>query len=145
MKIVESNYYPDGFSNVILEHQGKQYEGKSFYNKDEKNPPSPFFGQRLAEKRAIIEIWKEKRDINRIKRQALKSLRKDIEKTLLDKNIPYGEREEIIIKILDNHIKYYDKETKDYKEAIKIQKKNIQKDIELRQKLLDRINKGKNK
>ena len=92
MKIVESNYYPDGFSDVILEHQGKQYEGKSFYNKEEEYPPSPFFGQRLAEKRAIIEIWKEKRDINKIKRQALKSLRKDIEKTLLNKNIPYGER-----------------------------------------------------
>lgn len=145
MKIVESNYYPDGFSNVILEHQGKQYEGKSFYNKDEKNPASPFFGQRLAEKRAMIEYWKEKRDTNRIKKEALKSLRKDIEKTLLDKNIPYGEREETIIKILDNHIKYYDKTTKDYIEAIQIQKKNIQKDIELRQKLLDKINKGKNK
>lgn len=140
MKIVESNYYPDGFSNVILEHQGKQYEGKSFYNKEEENPPSPFFGQRLAEKRAMIEIWKEKRDINRIKRQALESLKKDLAN--VQSLIP---EENFILKKLNQHIKYYDKETKDYKEAIKIQKKNIQKDIELRQKLLDKINKGKNK
>jgi hypothetical protein len=75
----------------------------------------------------MIGYWKEQRDINKIKKQALKSLKKDIEKTLLDKNIPYGEREEIIIKILDNHIKYYDKTAKDYAEVIQIQKDNIQK------------------
>ena len=140
MKLLESNYYPDGFSNVILEHQGKQYEGKSFYNKEEKYPPSPFFGQRLAEKRAIIKIWKEKRDINRIKRQALESLRKDLANTQ-----PLTPEENFILEKLNQHIKYYNKETKDYKEAIEIQKKNIQKDIELRQQLLNRINKGKNK
>lgn len=134
MKIVESNYYPDGFSNVILEHQGKQYEGKSFYNKKEKYPPSPFFGQRLAEKRAIIRIWKEKRDINRIKRQALESFKKDLANTQ-----PLTPEENFILKKLNQHIKYYDKETKDYKEAIEIQKKNIQKDIELRQKLLKNV------
>lgn len=144
MKIVESNYYPDGFSNVILEHQGKQYEGKSFYNKDEKNPPNAFFGQKLAEKRAIIEIWKEKRDINRIKRQALESFKKDLDTYIYDGVLEEG-LYELILEKLDQHIKYYDKETKDYKEAIKIQKRNIQTDIALRQKLLDKINKGKNK
>lgn len=138
MKIVESNYYPNGFSNVILEHWGKQYEGKSFYNKEEEYPPSPFFGQRLAEERAIIEIWKEKRDINRIKRQALESLKKDLANAQ-----PLIPEENFILEKLNQHIKYYDKETKDYKEAIKNQKKNIQKDIELRQQLLKNIKKIK--
>lgn len=94
----------------------------------------------MAEKRAIIGIWKEKRDINRIKRQALESFKKDLANTQ-----PLTSEENFILKKLNQHIKYYDKETKDYKEAIEIQKRNIQKDIELRQQLLNRINKGKNK
>lgn len=139
MKLVKS-IYQKGFSTVTLKHNGKFYVGSAFYNKEEeKNPPSSFFGQRLAEKRAMLEYWKDRRDTNKIKKQALKSLRKDIEKTLLDKNISYGEREETIIKILDNHIKYYDKTAKDYAEVIQIQKDNIQRDIQLREQLLSKV------
>lgn len=135
MKILESNYYPDGFSNVILEHQGKQYEGESFYNKEEKHPPSPFFGQRLAENRAMIKYWKEKRDINRIKEQALKSLLKDLEPHIQDGV------EEIILKKLKQHIKYYNKEVKDCKQQINYLKCEIKESLKIRKQLLDKVTK----
>ena len=135
MKLLESNYYPDGFSNVILEHQGKQYEGESFYNKEEKHPPSPFFGQRLAEKRAIIKYWKERRDINRIKEQALKSLLKDLEPYIQDG------AEEIILKKLKQHIKYYNKEVKDCKQQINYLKCEIKESLKIRKQLLDKVTK----
>ena len=135
MKIVESNYYPDGFSNVILEHQGKQYEGESFYNKEEKHPPSPFFGQRLAENRAMIKYWKERRDINRIKEQALKSLLKDLEPHIQDGV------EEIILKKLKQHIKYYNKEVKDCKQQIDYLKCEIKESLKIRKQLLDKVTK----
>lgn len=135
MKLLKSNYYPDGFSNVILEHQGKQYEGKSFYNKEEKHPPSPFFGQRLAENRAMIKYWKERRDINRIKEQALKSLLKDLEPHIQD------DVEEIILKKLKQHIKYYNKEVKDCKQQINYLKCEIKESLKIREQLLDKVTK----
>lgn len=135
MKLLESNYYPDGFSNVILEHQGKQYEGESFYNKEEKHPPSPFFGQRLAENRAMIKYWKERRDINRIKEQALKSLLKDLEPHIQDGV------EEIILKKLKQHIKYYNKEVKDCKQQINYLKCEIKESLKIRKQLLDKVTK----
>ena len=135
MKLLESNYYPDGFSNVILEHQGKQYEGESFYNKEEKHPPSPFFGQRLAENRAMIKYWKERRDINRIKEQALKSLLKDLEPYIQDG------AEEIILKKLKQHIKYYNKEVKDCKQQINYLKCEIKESLKIRKQLLDKVTK----
>ena len=141
MKLLTAEYdYTAETAQVELSHKGKIYKGSAHYKKADKNVPNRFFGQRLAEKRAMIGYWKEQRNINRIKKQALKSLRKDIEKTILNKNIPYGEREEIIIKILDNHIKYYDKTAKDYSEVIQIQKDNIQRDIQLREQLLSKVN-----
>lgn len=141
MKLLTAEYdYTTETAQVELSHKGKIYKGFAHYKEGDKNVPNRFFGQRLAEKRAMIGYWKEQRDINKIKKQALKSLRKDIEKTLLNKNIPYGEREEIIIKILDNHIKYYDKTAKDYSEVIQIQKDNIQRDIQLREQLLSKVN-----
>lgn len=135
MKLLESNYYPDGFSNVILEHQGKQYEGKSFYSKEEKYPPSPFFGQRLAENRAMIKYWKERRDINRIKEQALKSLLKDLEPHIQDGV------EEIILKKLKQHIKYYNKEIKDCEQQINYLKCEIKESLKIRKQLLDKVKK----
>ena len=135
MKLLESNYYPDGFSNVILEHQGKQYEGESFYSKEEKHPPSPFFGQRLAENRAMIKYWKERRDINRIKEQALKSLLKDLEPYIQDG------AEEIILKKLKQHIKYYNKEVKDCKQQINYLKCEIKESLKIRKQLLDKVTK----
>ena len=141
MKLLTAEYdYTAETAQVELSHKGKIYKGSAHYKEGDKNVPNRFFGQRLAEKRAMIGYLKEQRDINRIKKQALKSLRKDIEKTILNKNIPYGEREKIIIKILDNHIKYYDKTTKDYSEIIQIQKDNIQKDFQLREQLLSKVN-----
>ena len=135
MKLLESNYYPDGFSNVILEHQGKQYEGESFYNKEEKYPPSSFFGQRLAENRAMIKYWKERRDINRIKEQALKSLLKDLESHIQDGV------EEIFLKKLKQHIKYYNKEVKDCEQQINYLKCEIKESLKIREQLLDKVKK----
>ena len=135
MKLLESNYYPDGFSNVILEHQGKQYVGESFYSKEEKHPPSPFFGQRLAENRAMIKYWKERRDINRIKEQALKSLLKDLEPHIQDGV------EEIFLKKLKQHIKYYNKEVKDCKQQIDYLKCEIKESLKIRKQLLDKVTK----
>lgn len=141
MKLLTAEYdYTTEIAQVELSHKGKIYKGFARYKEGDKNVPNRFFGQRLAEKRAMIGYWKEQRDKNKIKKQALKSLRKDIEKTLLDKNIPYGEREKIIIKILDNHIKYYDKTAKDYAEVIQIQKDDIQRGFQLREQLLSKVN-----
>lgn len=141
MKLLTAEYdYTTEIAQVELSHKGKIYKGFAHYKEGDKNVPNRFFGQRLAEKRAMIGYWKEQRDKNKIKKQALKSLRKDIEKTLLDKNIPYGEREKIIIKILDNHIKYYDKTAKDYAEVIQIQKDDIQRGFQLREQLLSKVN-----
>lgn len=140
MKLLTAEYdYTAETAQVELSHKGKIYKGFAHYKEGDKNVPNRFFGQRLAEKRAMIGYWKEQRDINRIKKQALKSLRKDIEKTLLNKNIPYGEREEIIIKILDNHIKYYDKTARDCVKAIQAQKDDIKKDIQLREQLMKKV------
>lgn len=140
MKLLTAEYdYTTETAQVELSHKGKIYKGFAHYKEGDKNVPNRFFGQRLAEKRAMIGYWKEQRDKNEIKKQALKSLRKDIEKTILNKNIPYGEREEIIIKILDNHIKYYDKTVKDYAEVIQIQKDDIQRGFQLREQLLSKV------
>lgn len=140
MKLLTAEYdYTAETAQVELSHKGKIYKGFAHYKEGDKNVPNRFFGQRLAEKRAMIGYWKEQRDKNEIKKQALKSLRKDIEKTILNKNIPYGEREEIIIKILDNHIKYYDKTAKDYAEVIQIQKDDIQRGFQLREQLLSKV------
>ena len=84
MKLLESKYCPNkGFSIVTLKHNGKIYKGNAFYNEtEEKNPPNSFFGQRLAEKRAMIEYWKEKKNVNRIKQETLQSLQKDLINTI---------------------------------------------------------------
>lgn len=141
MKLLTAEYdYTTESAQVELSHKGKIYKGSAHYKETDKNIPNRFFGQRLAEKRAMIGYWKEQRDKNEIKKQALKSLRKDIEKTLFNKNIPYGEREEVIIKILDNHIKYYDKTAKDYTGIIQTQKDDIQKGFQLREQLLNKVN-----
>ena len=125
MRLVKSEYFPNGISFVRLEHKGKFYDGKAKFNKYmEKHPASPFFGQRIAEQRAIIKYLKEKRDISRIKKEALESLRKDV----TDK-----------IPKLDQHIKYYDNEAKYYQKTIDEYKANIKTDIKIRQALLDKV------
>lgn len=137
MKLLESKYYPNiRLSIVILKHNGKTYTGKAFYNiEEDKNPPNSFFGQRLAEKRAIIKYWKERRDINRIKEQALKSLLKDLEPYIQDG------AEEIILKKLKQHIKYYNKEVKDCKQQINYLKCEIKESLKIRKQLLDKVTK----
>lgn len=140
MKLLESKYYPKkGFSIVALKHNGKTYTGNAFYNEtQEKNPPNSFFGQRLAEKRAMIEYWKEKRDINRIKEQALKSLLKDLEPHIQDGVLEEG-LYEIILEKLEQHIKYYNKEAKDCKKQINYLKQEIKESLKIREQLFNKV------
>ena len=143
MKLLTSEYdYTTEAAQVELEHKGKIYKGSAHYKPSEKDFPNRFFGQRLAEKRAMIGYWKEQRDKNRIKKQALESFRADMlqaifldsEKANLDEN------EENILKRLEKHIKYYDKTAKDYVKAIQAQKDDIKKDIQLREQLMKKVN-----
>lgn len=138
MKLVKS-IYQKGFSTVTLKHNGKFYVGGALYNEEEeKNPPSSFFGQRLAEKRAMIEYWKDKRDINRIKEQALKSLLKDLEPHIQDGVLEEG-LYEIILEKLEQHIKYYNKEVKDCKKQIDYLKQEIKESLKIREQLFNKV------
>ena len=138
MKLVKSTYQK-GFSTVTLKHNGKFYVGGALYNKEEeKNPPSSFFGQRLAEKRATIEYWKDKRDINRIKEQALKSLLKDLEPYIQD-GVEEDGLYEIILEKLEQHIKYYNKEVKDCKKQIDYLKREIKESLKIREQLFNKV------
>ena len=138
MKLLMSEFYPiSGTAITWLTHKGKIYKGKAQYKESNINPPNRFFGQRIAEKRALIEYWKERRTINKIKQQALESFKKDLDTYVYDGVLEEGLYETILDK-LDEHIKYYGKEAKDCKEIIQTQKKNIEKDIKLRQQLLER-------
>lgn len=141
MKLLTAEYdYTTETSQVELSHKGKIYKGSAHYKKADKNVPNRFFGQHLAEKRAMIGYWKEQRDINRIKKQALESFKKDILSKIFSERENFQESEEAIIEKLNQHIKYYDKTAKDYAEVIQIQKDNIQRDIQLREQLLSKVN-----
>lgn len=138
MKLVDSNYYSNGTSHVILEHHGKKYEGQSSWNGNPKYPPNSLFGQRLAEKRAMIKYWKERRDINRIKKRALESFKKDLDTYIYDGVVEEG-LYELILEKLDQHIKYYGKEAEDCKENAVSLKKGIRENLEVRKQLLDKF------
>lgn len=138
MKLVDSNYYSNGTSYVILEHHGKKYEGQSSWNGNPKYPSNSLFGQRLAEKRAMIKYWKEKRDVNRIKKQALESFRKDLDAYIHDGVVEEG-LYELILKKLDQHIKYYGKEAEDCKENAVSLREGIRENLEVRKQLLDKL------
>lgn len=135
MKLLTAEYdYTAETAQVELSHKGKIYKGSAHYKEGDKNVPNRFFGQRLAEKRAMIGYWKEQRDINKIKKQALESFKKDILNI-----VDFQENEKIILEKLNQHIKYYDKTAKDYANVIQIQKDNIQRDIQLREQLLKKV------
>lgn len=138
MKLVDSNYYSNGTSYVVLEHHGKKYEGQSSWNGNLKYPPNSFFGQRLAEKRAMIKYWKEKRDVNRIKKQALESFKKDLDTYIYDGVVEEG-LYELILEKLNQHIKYYGKEAKDCKENAVSLREGIKENLEVRKQLLDKF------
>lgn len=137
MRLVYSNYDKEsGKSTVLMEHEGKQYMGNAYFNKEEeKCPPNAFFGLRIAEKRAIIEYFKEKKAINKIKQQALESFKKDLDTYVYDGVLEEG-LYETILKKLDEHIKYYGKTSKHYKDTIETQRKNIIEEVKLRQQFL---------
>ncbi len=140
MKLLKSKYLPEtGISIVCFTHKGKNYKAHAKYNKEEeKNPSNSFFGQRLAEKRAMIKYWKDKRDINRAKEQALKSLLKDLEPHIQDGVLEEG-LYEIILKKLEQHTKYYNKEAKDCKKQINYLKWEIKESLKIREQLFNKV------
>lgn len=143
MKLLTAEYdYTAETAQVELSHKGKIYKGFAHYKEGDKNVPNRFFGQRLAEKRAMIGYWKEQRDKNRIKKQALESFRADMLQAIsLDKDIVnLDENEENILQRLEKHIKYYDKTARDCVKAIQAQKDDIKKDIQLREQLMKKVN-----
>lgn len=140
MKLLTAEYdYTTETAQVELSHKGKIYKGSAHYKEEDKNVPNRFFGQRLAEKRAMIGYWKEQRDINKIKKQALESFKKDILNIIFSERENFQEGEEVILNKLNQHIEYYDKTAKDYAEVIQIQKDNIQRGIQLREQLLNKV------
>lgn len=141
MKLVKS-IYQKGFSTVTLKHNGKFYVGSALYNKEEeKNPPSSFFGQRLAEKRAMIEYWKEKKNINRIKQEALQSLQKDLINTVPEE-LRKQEGAQLILKKIQQHTTYYWKEKRICWEKYDAIKKEIKDNLKLREQLFNKVKKS---
>lgn len=86
----------------------------------------------------MIEYWKDKRDINRIKEQALKSLLKDLEPHIQDGVLEEG-LYEIILEKLEQHIKYYNKEVKDCKKQIDYLKREIKESLKIREQLFNKV------
>ena len=142
MKLLESKYYPNiRLSIVILKHNGKTYTGKAFYNiEEDKNPPNSFFGQRLAEKRAMIEQWKERKNINRIKQEALESLQKDLINTIPEE-LRKQEGAQLILKKIQQHGTYYWKEKQDCQEKYNTIKKDIKENLKTREQLFNKVKK----
>ena len=140
MKLLESKYYPNsGFSTVILKHNGKTYIGNAFYNEEgEKNPPNSFFGQRLAEKRAMIKYWKEKKNINRIKQEALQSLQKDLINTI-PQELQEQEGAQLILKKIQQHTTYYWKEKRICWEKYDTLKREIKESLKIREQLFNKV------
>lgn len=140
MKLLESKYYPNkGFSIVTLKHNGKTYTGNAFYNKaEEKSPPNSFFGQRLAEKRAMIEYWKEKKNINRIKQETLQSLQKDLINTI-PQELQEQEGAQLILKKIQQHTTYYWKEKRTCWEKYDAIKNEIKESLKIREQLFNKV------
>jgi len=84
----------------------------------------------------MIKYWKERRDINRIKEQALKSLLKDLESHIQD---GVEKDNEIILKKLKQHIKYYNKEVKDCEQQINYLKYEIKESLKIREQLFNKV------
>lgn len=135
MRLVYSYYNKEsGKSTILMEHEGKQYMGNAYFNKEEeKYPPNAFFGLRIAEKRAIIEYWKERKNINRTKVCAMESLLKDLQNT--EENL----EDNSIVEKIKCHLKHYKQEVVDYQSAIDSCRKEIKKEIEVRQQFLKRF------
>ena len=140
MKLVKS-IYQKGFSTVTLKHNGQFYIGSALYNeKEEKNPPSSFFGQRLAEKRAMIEYWKDMKNTNRIKQEALESLQKDLINTIPEE-LRKQEGAQLILKKIEQHTTYYWKEKRLCWKKYDTIKKDIKENLKTREQLFDKVTK----
>ena len=140
MKLLESKYYPEtGISSVCLTHKGENYEAHAKYNKkEEKNPPNSFFGQQLAENRAMIKYWKERKNINGIKQEALISLQKDLINTV-PKELREQEGAQLILKKIEQHTTYYWKEKRLCWEKYDTIKRVIKENLKIREQLFNRV------
>lgn len=139
MKLLTAEYdYTTETAQVELSHKGKIYKGSAHYKEEDKNVPNRFFGQRLAEKRAMIGYWKEKKNINRIKQEALQSLQKDLINTIPEE-LREQEGAQLILKKIQQHTSYYWKEKRICWEKYDAIKKEIKDNLKIREQLLNKV------
>lgn len=142
LKFSQFNEYT-GVSKVILEKKGKQYEGLAVLHPDDWENASKYAGCRLAEKRALIKYYKERKNIARIKRDALISAYNDINNSNFTSAFTFTSSEQIdmynkIMNGIRNHIKYWNDEYKYAKDTMKQLYQANQNEIKTREKLLKR-------
>lgn len=139
MKLLTAEYdYTTETAQVELSHKGKIYKGSAHYKEEDKNVPNRFFGQRLAEKRAMIGYWKEKKNMNRIKQEALQSLQKDLINSIPEE-LREQEGAQLILKKIQQHTSYYWKEKRICWEKYDAIKKEIQDNLKIREQLLNKV------
>ena len=137
MKLVKSSFNDyTGVSTVALKNHGKTYTGTSILHPEDWENASKYVGCRLAEKRAMIEYYKEKKNIARIKRDAIISLIKDIENDNHDDG--FASMSKYNKEKIKHHLNYWNREYKINKNNMNTLYKSIQEDIVLREKLLKR-------
>ena len=135
MKLVFAYMEPEtNRSEVEFYHKGKHYFGEAKVHPQEKLPIGRFYGLDIAEKRARIEYLKDRKNINRIKAQAIDSLLNDFYHSNTDAPADLADA----IKKINDHKRYYEKERLDCKKEIINLKNAIHEAIALRTKLLSK-------
>lgn len=141
LKFSQFNEYT-GVSKVILENKGKKYEGLAVLHPDDWENASKYAGCRLAERRALIKYYKERKNIAKIKRDGLISAYNDINSNFTSAfTFTSSEQIDMYNKIMNgirNHIKYWNNEYKYAKDTIYQLYKANKDDIKTREKLLKR-------
>lgn len=128
MKFVSShvNTYEETCT-VFIEIKGKIYSAIAIKNKDDPTPFNQYFGCRVAEMKAKQKYLKERKLINRYKKEAIESLIKDA--LYNNKDIHTVDD---LFKIISRHENYYKKEMQNKQDEIDLIKNTIKKDCEKR-------------
>lgn len=122
-----------GESIVVLENKGKKYQGHAILHPEDFENASKYAGCRIAEKRALIKYYKEKRDEAKIKLKAIQSLKSDLSFAIAKEKISPEVWKRICI-----HEQYWSDAYTDYKQFISASRKQIEKEIKIRERLLKR-------
>lgn len=136
MKLKRSKFNEyNGVSVVMLENHGKTYTGEAILHPDDWEHMSKYAGCRIAEKRAYIKYWQEKRHEARLKRDALISFYKDLSNVAVTNNHTISN---FVIKRICVHINYWNEAYKDAKYKVDYLKTSIESEIKTREKLINR-------